>query len=328
MCHFNKIFNINTEKEFVEIALQIFRFQAKYNPVYRQYIDYLNIKSEKITELEKIPFLPIEFFKNKKVTVQINGLPKTKTIIFKSSGTTGSVRSKHFVYDINIYEKSFLSTFTQFFGSLNQYVIIALLPSYIEAGNSSLVYMINKLIQLTTNKDSNFYKIDYQKITSILEKYKKTKQKIILFGVSYALLDLSVEIKSKYKDLIIIETGGMKGRKQEITRKELHNKIYVGFGTKKIYSEYGMTELLSQAYSKENGFFEPAKTMKIFIRDINDPFSYIKDGKTGGINIIDLSNIYSCAFIETKDLGMLKNSKFQVIGRFDNSDIRGCNLLI
>lgn len=324
----NKIFNISSEIDFLNLSIEIFKFQYKYNSIYKKYVNYLGINIEDVKELKQIPFLPIEFFKTKKVIIEKDNLSSKQDVIFKSSGTTGAKRSCHYVYNINVYEKSFLSGFQQFFGSPKDYTIIALLPSYIEAGNSSLIYMVEKLIKNSGKKESGFYLNKKEKIIEALEISKIQNQKVILFGVSYALLDLSKELLKKYNNLIIIETGGMKGRKKEITRNELHKELTKGFGTDKIYSEYGMTELLSQAYSIENELFVPNNTMKILIRDVNDPFSYLENGKTGGINIIDLANIYSCSFVETKDLGKVKNDSFEVLGRFDDTDLRGCNLLI
>ncbi|MBN2891951.1 MAG: acyltransferase [Bacteroidales bacterium] len=323
----NRIFTISSNQEFDQIALEIFDFQYNNNLVYKEYIDYLKVKPTKITSIFDIPFLPIEFFKSRKIVSAIDLLQEKTPVVFKSSGTTGADRSKHYVYKSDIYEKSFLKEFKDIFGSPENYTILALLPSYVQTGDSSLVYMVNKLIQLSNNVDSGFYLEKSEIILDIILKNKELNKQIILFGVSYALLDLAESNKILLPELIIIETGGMKGRKKEIIRNELHHILGQKFGTKNIYSEYGMTELLSQAYMLENEFFKPSSTMKVLIRDINDPFTYLSDEKTGGINIIDIANLYSCSFIETKDLGLLKNNKFKVLGRFDNADIRGCNLL-
>jgi len=322
----DKIFNITTEAEFEELALEIFRFQAENNKVYKDYLYYLSCNVNKVDEIKKIPFLPIEFFKKFDVIINNHRLSNQNRVIFKSSGTTKIGRSRHIIIDINLYEKSFTNTFIKFFGKPDKYIIIALLPSYIETGDSSLVYMVDKLIKMSNRKESGFYLNKNNEIIEIIEKHKD--QNILLFGVTYALLDLIENKNYYYPKLKIIETGGMKGRKEEITRTELHTRLKNGFGTNQIYSEYGMTELLSQAYCFENEWFEPSDTMRIFIRDVNDPFCFLENNKTGGINIIDLANIYSCSFIETKDLGKKNDKKFQVSGRFDNSDIRGCNLLI
>ncbi len=323
-----KIFSANLKNNFEAVALEVFRFQAQNNPVYAQYIKYLKKDYQKVYKIEDIPFLPIEFFKTKKIVSKYHYLPDNQFIVFKSSGTTQTGRSRHYIYNINVYEQSFFSGFENFFGQPSDYVILALLPSYIEAGDSSLVYMVKKLIDATGKPESGFFLHNFDELSERLKLLKNRAQKVILFGVSYALLDFSKYCDENFEDLIIIETGGMKGRRKELTREELHNTIKKGLGVKRVYSEYGMTELLSQAYLTDEGFFVPASTMKVMIRDINDPFSYLPKFKTGGVNIIDLSNLYSCSFIETKDLGRQNNTGFEVLGRFDNSDIRGCNLLI
>lgn len=324
-----RIFKIDSEQEFNSIAIEIFRLQAKFNPIYKKFIEYLKIKPDQIYSIEQIPFLPIEFFKTYKIITQYYEKPIGDFTIFKSSGTTGMNRSTHYIYNISLYKKSLLSGFVEYFGEPKNYTILALLPSYIEAGNSSLVYMVNELIKKTEKKDSGFYLYDHKKLAYKLKNLNEKAEKTILFGVSYALLDFAQFIeKEEFNNLTIIETGGMKGRKKEITREELHQEIAKSFVGAKIYSEYGMTEMLSQAYSKEDGIFIPTKTMKVMIRDIYDPLSYVEDRKTGGINVIDLANLYSCSFISTKDLGRKNNKGFEVLGRFDNSDIRGCNLMI
>ncbi len=323
----NKIFNINSYNEFEQIALKIFNFQAKNNPIYSEYIKYLNIKIHKVKKLTQIPFLPIEFFKTKKIVTKYYDLPNQKFTKFKSSGTSQSLRSTHYIYNLSLYEKSFIKTFNNFFGNPSDYVILALLPSYIQAGDSSLVYMINKLIKLSDKPESGFYLNDLTKLSEKIKYLDKKETKVMLFGVTYALLQLAEKSSFNLKNTIIIETGGMKGRGKEIIREELHNRLKKAFNTNKIYSEYGMTELLSQAYLLDSELFIPAKTMKILIRDINDPFFYLPANQTGGINVIDLANFFSCSFIETKDLGKLKYNGFLILGRFDNSDLRGCNLL-
>ena len=321
------IFNIKTNKEFVKIALQIFNFQANNNLIYKEYLNRLNVNPNEISSVHEIPFLPIEFFKTKKI-ISFEYNRSKKYLYFESSGTTSDLRSRHYIYKVSVYEKSFIQNFNNFYGDIQDYTILALLPSYIENNNSSLIYMLNKLILLSNNKDSDFYLHNTQELIAKLYELSKNKQKIILFGVSFALLDLVDKYNFDFPELIIIETGGMKGMREEITRKELHEKIKEGFKTNYIHSEYGMTELLSQAYSINNEKFQTPNWMKIFIRDINDPFKILGHNKTGGINIIDLANIYSCSFIETKDLGkLLQDNTFEVLGRFDNSDIRGCNLL-
>ncbi len=322
-----QIFDIKNDNIFEKTALEIFNFQAVKNPIYKKYIEYLKIKPETVTNIREIPFLPIEFFKTKNIVCEpyFSALPK---LTFKSSGTTFSIRSNHYIAKPNLYIESFVTTFEEHFGNIEDYAVLALLPSYLEAGNSSLVFMVDYLIKKSQNSASGFYLNEFSDLEKNIDKLLKAGQKVILFGVAYALLDFADFISTEKNNLIIVETGGMKGRKKELTRQELHTILNKAFGTKKILSEYGMTELLSQAYTQGDEWFTPAKTMKIFIRDINDPFSYIADKKTGGLNIIDLANIYSCSFIETKDLSVKNGNKFKVLGRFDNSDIRGCNLLI
>ncbi|MBN2662229.1 MAG: acyltransferase [Bacteroidales bacterium] len=322
-----QLFKIKTQDDFKILALEAFNLQYKYNKLYSQYVDYIKVKPSTVKNLTDIPFLPIQFFKSHKILTEFKSLLKKQFVVFHSSGTTQIIKSKHYVYDTEIYEKSFIKTFKQLIGKPHEYVILALLPSYIQAGNSSLVYMVDKLISLSKNSSSGFFLKNYDKLLYVLKELKKQNKKVILFGVTYALLEFSEILDEKFPNIKIIETGGMKGRGEELTRTQLHNELKNKFGTQQIFSEYGMTELLSQAYSLSDEFFIPAKTMKILIRDINDPFSYLSTGNTGGINIIDLCNIYSCCFIETKDLGNKAKNKFQVIGRFDNSDVRGCNLI-
>jgi phenylacetate-coenzyme A ligase PaaK-like adenylate-forming protein len=336
-----KIFSIKNTNEFTRAALEIFRFQAENNIVYKNYIEQIGIKSKKINDILHIPFLPIEFFKTHKVICNLP-FPIPKSHIFLSSGTTGMNRSKHYVTDISLYEKSFRKCFEIFYGDVKQYAIIALLPGYYENKNSSLLYMITDLIKQSKNKQSGFFNTNNnENIVPLIQTLLKQKQKVILFGVSFALLDTpffaptfnrrGVERES---GIIVIETGGMKGRRKEITREELHKILCEKFGVKKIHSEYGMTELLSQAWSKGNRIFKCPPWMKVMVRDINDPFR-ILDPKTensqtatGVLNIIDLANIYSCSFIATQDLGKVyANETFEVLGRTDNSDLRGCNLM-
>jgi len=318
------IFEIDSEQKFIDKSLEIFRFQARNNPVYRQFIKLLSVNPEKINHIKQIPFLPIEFFKNYRVA----SVAEPFDAIFKSSGTTGMMRSKHFVKYLSIYEKSFTEAFQHFYGDISQYNILALLPSYVEQGDSSLVYMTGKLIRKSQKKYSGFYLNEEEKLGSILKYLHQKNEKILLLGVSYALLDLIEKEKFALSGAIIMETGGMKGRRKEMIREELHRHLKKGFGVEQIHSEYGMTELLSQAYSTGNSLFESPPWQKILIRDTEDPFTYLPEGKTGGINIIDLANIYSCSFIATQDLGKITGNQFEILGRFDQSDIRGCNLLI
>lgn len=319
------IFEINSEDSFNELAIKIFHFQYKNNIVYREFVKNLGLDISRINNVDEIPFLPIEFFKSHKVI----SFEKPAAITFSSSGTSGMETSKHLIADLCLYEKSFLNSFSLFYGNPEDFVFLALLPSYLERGGSSLVFMAEKLIQKSRHSESGFYLDEYEKLKSTLLNLKQQNKKTILLGVTYALLDLAEGFAINYPDLIVMETGGMKGRRKEMVREELHSVLTKGFGVNSIHSEYGMTELLSQAYSKGGGVFHCPPWMKIQIRDINDPFSFIKNGKTGGINVIDLANLYSCSFIETKDLGKAyADSSFEILGRFDNSDVRGCNLLI
>lgn len=321
----NKIFNINSEQEFNEVSLEIFRYQYTNNPIYQAFCNHLNIKVSEINNINKIPFLPIEFFK----THQIKTTEFKEETIFLSSGTTGKNQSKHFVKDISVYERSYTNAFTHFYGDIKDYCVLALLPSYMEREGSSLIYMMNDLIKKSSHPKSGFFLENESFLIENLLFLTKNKQKTILFGVSFALLDLAEKYEINLGDVIIMETGGMKGRREELTRNELHAIYKKSFNVNYIHSEYGMTELLSQAYSKGDGVFETPNWMRILIRDVNDPFSVLSYNKTGGINVIDLANINSCCFIATQDLGkQFKGNDFEVLGRFDNSDIRGCNLLI
>jgi phenylacetate-coenzyme A ligase PaaK-like adenylate-forming protein len=321
----NRIFNISGQDEFEKLSLEIFRFQLKTNAIYREFVSGLSINVGNINHSDQIPFLPIEFFKTHKI---ISGKFEPE-IIFTSSGTTGMQTSRHFIKHLEIYNNSFQKTFGLFFGNINDYVILALLPSYLEREGSSLVYMTEKLIAKSKHHESGFYLDDYEKLSNLLKDLRKRKQKVILLGVTYALLDMAEKFPVNFKELIVMETGGMKGRRKEMVREELHDILNKGFGVAKIYSEYGMTELLSQAYSKGDGIFQTPPWMKVLIRDTNDPLNLLAEGKTGGINVIDLANIHSCSFIATQDLGKLhQNGHFEVLGRFDNSDVRGCNLMV
>ncbi len=320
-----RIFNINSHDDFNEIALEIFHFQYQINAVYKQFVDFLKTRVSQISHYTQIPFLPVEFFKNHRV---VSG-EFNPEIVFTSSGTTGMQASKHYVKDIELYESTFTKTFELFFGSPKDYVILALLPSYLERGGSSLVYMADKLIGLSQRPESGFYLHEYESLSSLLNSLKTRKQKVLLLGVTYALLDLAEQFPINFPELILMETGGMKGKRKELIRDELHAQLKLAFGVPNIYSEYGMTELLSQAYSTDNGIFSTPPWMKILIRDVNDPLSILPYGKAGGINIIDLANIYSCSFIATQDLGKIgSNNSFEILGRFDNSDVRGCNLMM
>ncbi|WP_321310251.1 acyl transferase [Marinifilum fragile] len=320
-----KIFSISNKTEFEQVALEIFRYQAENNEVYREYLQYLKKDVNQICKLTDIPFLPIEFFKSRKV-VSSNDPAKE---IFTSSGTTGNLTSRHFVPDISIYKESFKKGFEDFYGPITDYCVLALLPSYLEREGSSLIYMMEHLIKDSKHAKSGFYLHNHEELIQCIADLKKSNQKILLLGVSFALLDLAEKYTLDLANVIIMETGGMKGRRKEITREELHAFLCSRLGVNEIHSEYGMTELLSQAYSKGQSLFQTPNWMKIMIRDAYDPFSYEKTGRTGGVNVIDLANVHSCSFIETQDLGKIyEDGKFEILGRFDHSDIRGCNLLV
>lgn len=319
------IFSIKNNKEFIKIALKVFRFQYENNRVYHRFCDLLHIDASTVKTLEAIPFLPIEFFKSEQVLSSDDPIE----ITFSSSGTTGSLTSSHFVTDLSLYEQSYLQGFSSFYGDIQNYVVLALLPSYLEREGSSLIYMVDDLIQKSNNAESGFYLDNYEKLIQKLVDLDRSGQNVLLIGVTFALLDLIEKTNFTLKNTIIMETGGMKGRRKEMIREELHQLLQRGFGVSAIHSEYGMTELLSQAYSTGGGIFDTPPWMQILIRDTEDPFSFIKNGKTGGINVIDLANINSCSFIATQDLGKrYDNGSFEVLGRFDHSDIRGCNLMV
>ncbi len=319
------IFSISNHKQFEKIALKVFRFQYDNNEVYREFCQHLNIEKQHVKSLLQIPFLPIQFFKSHKVVTGNNSIEST----FTSSGTTGMVTSKHLVTDLSLYETSYRQAFSQFYGNIEDYVVLALLPSYLEREGSSLIYMVNDLIELSKNSDSGFYLHNYDELITKLIALDQSGQNVILMGVTYALLDLIEKQKFQLQNTIVLETGGMKGKRKELIREELHELLCAGFGVTTIHSEYGMTELLSQAYSLGDGIFECPPWMQILIRDTEDALHYVADGNSGGINVIDLANLNSCSFIATQDLGK-KNSiaTFEVLGRFDNSDIRGCNLMV
>jgi phenylacetate-coenzyme A ligase PaaK-like adenylate-forming protein len=319
------IFTISNQKQFDKIALKVFRFQYENNLVYREFCDFLKTDVQKVKSIEQIPFLPIQFFKSHSVISSTNPIETT----FTSSGTTGMITSKHFVTDVGIYEESYRKGFSQFYGNIEDYVILALLPSYLEREGSSLIHMVDDLIQLSIQPDSGFYLHNYDELIAKLMELDRAGQNVILIGVTYALLDLVEKHSFQLENTIVMETGGMKGKRKEMIREELHQELCIGFGVKSIHSEYGMTELLSQAYSLGEGIFECPSWMQILVRDTEDALSYVREGKTGGINVIDLANINSCSFIATQDLGKkYPNGSFEVLGRFDHSDIRGCNLMV
>jgi phenylacetate-coenzyme A ligase PaaK-like adenylate-forming protein len=319
------IFTIASKKEFEKTTLKVFRQQYDNNAVYRDFCTFLNKDKQNVKSIKEIPFLPIQFFKSHDVLSSTQPVQ----ITFTSSGTTGTSTSRHMVTDLNYYEQSFRLAFSQFYGNIEDYAVLALLPSYLEREGSSLIYMVEDLIERSNNPDSGFYLHNYNELIDKLTVLDKAGQNVLLIGVTYALLDLIEKQDFELKNTIIMETGGMKGRRREMIREELHEVLCKGFGVSKIHSEYGMTELLSQAYSLGDGIFECPPWMDILIRDTEDALTYIDYGKTGGINVIDLANINSCSFIATQDLGKkYLNQSFEVLGRFDNSDIRGCNLMV
>lgn len=320
-----QIFNIQTKDDFKTCALQVFKHQFENNRVYRSFCDLLFIHPSDVKEVQQIPFLPIQFFKSHEIL-------SAKTVVqetFTSSGTTGSTTSKHLVTDILLYEKSYREGFKHFYGDIEEYVVLALLPNYLERKGSSLIYMVDDLIRKSKNKESGFYLNNLDEIAEKLVFLEQKEQKTLLIGVSFALLDLIEKQNFQLKSTIVMETGGMKGRRKELVRKELHELLSNGLGVSKIHSEYGMTELLSQAYSKGDGIFDCPPWMKILTRDTEDALTILENEKTGGLNVIDLANYNSCSFIATQDLGRVyQNGQIEILGRFDHSDIRGCNLMV
>lgn len=325
MHNFEKIFDIKNHSEFKKQCLDIYNFQYENNMVYQNYCNMICEDPTDVNEINKIPFLPISFFKTKKI-LSTDNFEK----VFYSSGTTTNSRSKHFISSLKLYQKSFINNFKLNYSDITQYTILALLPNYYDNKDSSLIYMIEKLIKLSKSKESGFFLDDYINLSKkLIELDTKKERKTILIGVPYALLDMIDFNQFQLNNTIIMETGGMKGRRKEMVRTELHEKLKRGFGVSKIHSEYGMTELLSQAYSKGDGVFKTPSWMKVIIRDINDAQNLDFNKKSGAINIIDLANYNSCSFIATDDMGKyINDNEFELIGRVDNSDIRGCNLLV
>lgn len=322
------IFEIQTEEDFRLACLETFLYQYDNVEVYKKFVDYLNINPLSINQVSDIPFLPIEMFKNHLVLDKISGAES----YFQSSGTTQMNRSKHYIADFSLYEESIYKSFEQFIGKPEDYIFLGLLPNYSENPHSSLIYMVDYLMKKSNQPENDYFLYNHQELFDLLQTL--TDKKIILFGVSFALLDFLDYCNSNSKTLqfsnsvTVIETGGMKGRKEEMTKDELLKIFQNGFNTENIYSEYSMTELLSQAYSLGDNIYKSPNWMRILVRNTEDPFSYVDDGKTGAINIIDLANWHSCSFIATQDLGNVKNGAFQVLGRIDHSDIRGCSLLV
>jgi phenylacetate-coenzyme A ligase PaaK-like adenylate-forming protein len=322
------IFDILTEQDFLNASLETFHYQYDNVEIYKKFVDYLKIDPDKVDSLSKIPFLPIEMFKNH----QILDKNVTADLFFQSSGTTQMNLSKHFIADENRYEESIYKSFKQFIGNPEDFIFLGLLPSYLEKQNSSLIYMVDYLMKKSAKPENGYFLYNHSELFELLNQLKD--KKVILFGVSFALLDFLDFCDSNSKTLsfsdtlTIMETGGMKGRKEEMTKDELLKILQEGFKTDKIYSEYSMTELLSQAYSLGNNEYQCPNWMKIMVRNAEDPFNYEKEGRTGAINIIDLANTHSCSFIATQDLGKIVGDKFHVLGRIDHSDIRGCSLLV
>lgn len=323
--HQLQVFSISNEQQFTETALQAFRFQSANNAVYRQFVEGLHIDVTQVTRTDQIPFLPISFFKSH----QILSSSEPVELTFTSSGTTGMITSSHHITDVSWYRESFRRAFQLFYGDITHYCVLALLPAYLEREGSSLIYMAQDMIEESKNPDSGFYLYNYADLYAQLKRQQQNNKPTLLIGVTFALLDFVEQYPIHFPELIVMETGGMKGRRKEMVREELHDILCRGLGVKTIHSEYGMTELLSQAYSKDEGIFNCPPWMRIITRDTNDPLSLTVTGRTGGINIIDLANINSCCFIATQDLGRVEpDGSFEVLGRFDHSDIRGCNLLV
>ncbi len=325
ICSFKDSVQQNTYS-FEEKALALFQFQASHNLVYKKYIQQLGRTPAQITKIEDIPFLPIEFFKNHLIT----STTQPVQAVFESSGTTGQIRSRHYVYDTAFYQNVASAIFEHHYGPLTNYHILALLPSYVERTGSSLVYMVEDFIRKSGSAQAGFFLHNHAQLLSMVEQLQGGKRKILLIGVTFALLDLAEQHGNRdWSEVIVMETGGMKGRRQELLREEVHEQLQTAFHLPAVHSEYGMTELLSQAYSTGNGLFQPSPTLRVYTRDPYDPFCINNTLRSGGLNVIDLANVDSCAFIETKDIGSVyADGTFQVLGRFDNSDIRGCNLLV
>lgn len=318
------IFNVN-ERNFNEVALQVFDYQFNHVNIYHDFCKGIGRTPLQVKNYTEIPFLPIEFFKSNEVLAR----GKQAEVIFESSGTTGMVSSRHLVAEPKLYEESFVRTFKEHYGEPSEYVILALLPSYLERGGSSLVYMAKHLIDMSGRKESGFFLHNFNELHERLNMAKTCGQKVLLLGVTYALLDFAEQFDINFPELITMETGGMKGRREEMTRQEVHARLCAAFGVNTIHSEYGMTELLSQCYSKGHGIFEaPPAWMKILLRDMYDPLRIMIEGNTGAVNVIDLANLYSCSFIATSDMGKVyQDGTFEILGRMDNAEMRGCNLM-
>jgi hypothetical protein len=319
----DKIFTAE-RSDFEQLALEIFQFQYNNNAIYQQYVNALSIVGPKVQSIQQIPFLPIQFFK----TRDIKTTDFEPQVVFESSGTTQTINSRHYVKDINIYRRSFSMAWELFYGPVQEWCVIGLLPAYLERQNSSLVVMVDEMIKQSNHPHSGFYLYEHEKLAQVLQELEKSGQKTLLIGVTFGLLDFAEKYPMPLQHTIVMETGGMKGRRKEMTREEVHELLKTAFQTNAIHSEYGMTELLSQAYSKQDGIFNCPPWMKVLVRQEDDPLDVRVSG-SGIINIIDLANLYSCSFIATDDVGtIMADGSFDVMGRIDNSDIRGCNLLI
>lgn len=311
--------------EFKALALELFRFQAHHNAIYQQFLHLLRWDIHAVKELTHIPFMPIGFFKHARVGIYA----KKANTIFSSSGTTGQQTSRHHVYDTKFYESMCLANFARFYGEVSNYCVLALLPSYLEREGSSLIYMAERFIAASKDDDSGFFLNDLKGLSEILRAKQAQKKKVLLLGVTFALLDLAEQFPQNLDDVLVMETGGMKGRRKEMLRTQVHEVLSSAFRLKEVHSEYGMTELLSQAYSRGQGRFQCPPQMRVYIREVDDPLSAARLGKTGGVNIIDLANVESCAFLQTQDLGRAyADGSFEILGRFDNAEIRGCNLMV
>ena len=320
----NEIFSIRTAADFERLSLQAFYFQYMNNPVYHEYCDLLGIDVGAINYITDIPFMPVEFFKTHKLLCD----GREAEVVFTSSSTTGAVPSSHYVADADLYRKAFTAGFRQFYGEPSDFCILGLLPAYLERSGSSLVYMVDDLVKMSGNSNSGFFPHNHDDLYNTICHLEATSKKYILIGVSFALLDFAEKYHLQIKNGIVMETGGMKGRRKEMVRSELHSVLKNAFGVDNIHSEYGMTELLSQAYSQGEGIYSCSATMKVLVRETNDPLTLHKSG-SGALNIVDLANIYSCSFLQTSDLGQVfDDGTFSVSGRFDSADVRGCNLMV
>lgn len=316
--------NIN-EDNFEKIALQVFNYQYNNNGIYNAFVNAIGANSAMVKRLNDIPFLPVSFFKTHSV---FTGTPTPQTAMFSSSTTTSDIPGRHYVKDVGLYEENLLKAFRQFYGEPGEYAILALLPSYLQRKGASLVHMAQVLMDESKHSANGFYLDEFEKLNDVLNELEKQKQRVLLLGVTFALLDFAEAYNLNLNHTIVMETGGMKGMRRELTRGEVHEFLINKLGVQQIHSEYGMTELLSQAYAFHDGVFKSATTMKVLVRDINDPFDIRKSG-VGCLNIIDLANVHSCAFIATDDMGRIyEDESFEVLGRVDNSALRGCNLMV